>query len=339
MHVCRGRPSGHGLLTFPHRLRLHRSIAVRHYVLTPPLAAVFLLVLGTFSSLGTGFCIFSFGLIQSFIMAGPVVDHDSRRTRASFADTSANTNQVMPIPSLSVPEAYQTALEATSCGIDFSPLETSYTWKGLDSIAALGLSLGAEEDNEPPVAAVDFSYAAHQDYHGDDHGLGLFGDASKPFHRWIKTLQRRAQRPRHRRSRGCSAHAREAFPGFLQDSFSPPGHRKSSSDSSFGYVAAVRSASVSVAGSVLTRSRRNTIRSSYHARTDRGSRASTSGARLSEDSTCYERPLPLDPAVKERLLQRRRVIEELISTEESYIGDLKFLMNVSNPRQPLNSTN
>lgn len=268
-------------------------------------------------------------------MAGPVVDHDSRRARASFADTSANSNQVMP--SRSASEAYQTASEATSCGIDFSPLETSYAWKGLDSVAALGLSLGAE-DNGPSVAAIDFSYAAHQDYHGDDQGLGLFGDASKPFHRWIKTLHRRAQRPRHRRSRGCSAHAREAFPGFLQDSFSPPGHRKSSSDSSFGYVAAVRSASVSVAGSIMTRSRRNTMRSSYHARTDRGSRASTSGARLSEDSMCYERPLPLDPAVKERLLQRRRVIEELISTEESYIGDIKFLMNVGYPRRPLNPT-
>lgn len=317
-----------GFLTFSHRLSLHRSIAVRHYVLMPALAAVFLLILAPFWSLGTGFCIFSFGLFQSFIMAGSVVDHDSRRTRASFTDTSTNNYQVMPSPSRSAPEAYQTAFEATSCGIDFSPLETSYTWNGLDRIAALGLSLGAEED-ELPVAAVDFSYAAHQDYHGDDHGLGLFGDASKPFHRWIKTLQRRAQRPRHRRSRGCSAHAREAFPGFLQDSFSPPGHRKSSSDSSFGYVAAVRSASVSVAGSGVTRSRRNTTRSSYHARTDRGSRASTSGARLSEDSMCYERPLPLDPTVKERLLQRRRVIEELISTEESYIGDIKFLMNVS----------
>lgn len=265
-------------------------------------------------------------------MAGPVADHDSRRTRASFAETSANSNQVMPSPSRSAPESYQTASEATSCGIDFSPLETSYSWKGLDSIAALGLSLGAEEDKEPPVAAIDFSYAAHEDYHGDDHGLGLFGDASKPFHRWIKTLQRRAQRPRHRRSRGCSAHAREAFPGFLQDSFSPPGHRKSSSDSSFGYVAAVRSASVSVSGSAMTRSRRNTMRSSCHARTDRGSRASTSGPRLSEDSMCYERPSALDPAVKERLLQRRRVIEELISTEESYIGDIKFLMNVGCPR-------
>ncbi|KAK8048847.1 RhoGEF domain-containing protein [Apiospora phragmitis] len=38
--------------------------------------------------------------------------------------------------------------------------------------------------------------------------------------------------------------------------------------------------------------------------------------------------MSIDPTVMERQLQRRRVIEELISTEESYIGDIKFLMNV-----------
>jgi hypothetical protein len=32
----------------------------------------------------------------------------------------------------------------------------------------------------------------------------------------------------------------------------------------------------------------------------------------------------------QRSAQRRRVMEELIATEESYIGDLRFLMNVSN---------
>ena len=38
--------------------------------------------------------------------------------------------------------------------------------------------------------------------------------------------------------------------------------------------------------------------------------------------------MTLDPAIMERSLQRRRILEELISTEESYIGDVRFLMNV-----------
>lgn len=36
-----------------------------------------------------------------------------------------------------------------------------------------------------------------------------------------------------------------------------------------------------------------------------------------------------DRAMVQRALQRRRILEELISTEEAYIGDVRFLINVS----------
>jgi hypothetical protein len=36
----------------------------------------------------------------------------------------------------------------------------------------------------------------------------------------------------------------------------------------------------------------------------------------------------VDAATVERSLQRRRILEELISTEEGYIGDIRFLINV-----------
>jgi hypothetical protein len=78
----------------------------------------------------------------------------------------------------------------------------------------------------------------------------------------------------------------------------------------------------------LTRSRKTTIRSSRGPRTERSRTASISGPRISEDSCCPERQPPLDPAVAKRALQRRRILEELISTEENYIGDVRFLMNV-----------
>jgi hypothetical protein len=106
-------------------------------------------------------------------------------------------------------------------------------------------------------------------------------------------------------------------------------HRKSSSDSSFGFVAAVKSATVSIASTGAgTRPWRYTARSSLHTRTDTSSRGSFSAQRISEDSICFERISQTDPAVMERLLQRRRILEELINTEESYIGDIRFLMNV-----------
>ncbi|KAK0748207.1 hypothetical protein B0T21DRAFT_406739 [Apiosordaria backusii] len=152
----------------------------------------------------------------------------------------------------------------------------------------------------------------------------------KPFQKWIKTLHKRALRRQELfggdgNNTPCCVDM-EGRSSMTWDS----GHYRHSSDSSFNFVSAVKSASISLTSvSVLTRSRKNTIRSSRgHSRTDRSSRASVSGARLSEDSFCQERQVALDPAVIERSLQRRRILEELISTEESYIGDVRFLMNV-----------
>jgi hypothetical protein len=155
---------------------------------------------------------------------------------------------------------------------------------------------------------------------------GQGAHAAGPFHKWMGTIRRRAQRSRTLDNGGV-----EPFPEYsLGAALTTGGHRKSSSGSSYGFVAAVRSATVSLASaSVVSRPRRNTARSSQCARTDRGSKTSTSGPRDSEDSgSCMERPQTADPAVAERLLQRRRILEELISTEESYIGDIRFLMNV-----------
>jgi hypothetical protein len=210
--------------------------------------------------------------------------------------------------------------------LDLTSLDGGEAWKDMERFAELGLTLDGEED-EYPVRVIELPR-----FSLDDDGDGGYSIHEKeaarmdkpltPFHKWMKTLQRRAQKPRTRNSDG-----QDPFPSFVDGPMSSGGHRKSSSDSSFGYVADVRSASISLAGSVLTRSRRNTARSSHYARTDRSSRASISCGRCSEDNVHLERAA-VDPAVTERLLQRRRILEELISTEESYIGDIKFLMNV-----------
>lgn len=154
---------------------------------------------------------------------------------------------------------------------------------------------------------------------------------AKPFQKWMKTLHKRALRqqemlgydgsipPWLSQSEHADTHAQESAH-----------HRHSSSDSSFAFVTAIKSASVgSVTGlSLLTRSRQTTIRSSRGPRTVRSSRASMSGPRVSEDSFVLEKQESVDPAVVERALKRRCILEELISTEEGYIGDLRFLMNV-----------
>ncbi|KAI2468086.1 Dbl homology domain-containing protein [Annulohypoxylon bovei var. microspora] len=204
-------------------------------------------------------------------------------------------------------------------------------WTTLDNIAAFGLTL--ENDEDEIAHSIGLPRLSLEDIDDDGIGaeqLGTSSPTAGPFHKWMKNLHRRAHRPRiqHDPSRF------ESFPEYSENSMrndaaSLNNHRKSSSGSSFGFVAAVRSASVSLASaSVITRSRRHTGRSSLQGRTDLSSIGSTSGQRYSEDSTSFERTVSNDPGVIERLLQRRRILEEMINTEESYIGDVKFLMNV-----------
>lgn len=154
-----------------------------------------------------------------------------------------------------------------------------------------------------------------------------------PFHKWMRSLHRRAtHRPAAWDPNGNSPLWQHLGPKDANRSgfHRRRGHRKSSSGSSFGFVSAVQSASVSLASvSAVTRSRRNTTRSHCPSRTDRSSRASLSGPRLSEDSMTRERPVTVDTAATQRSLQRRQILEELINTEENYIGDVRFLMNVS----------
>lgn len=45
-----------------------------------------------------------------------------------------------------------------------------------------------------------------------------------------------------------------------------------------------------------------------------------------------DRPNKIDLEAAERAIQRRRILEEIISTEEGYIGDIRFLINVGMPR-------
>ncbi|KAH6650772.1 hypothetical protein F5144DRAFT_589180 [Chaetomium tenue] len=153
---------------------------------------------------------------------------------------------------------------------------------------------------------------------------------AKPFQKWMKTLHKRVLRQHQMLGDDGSLAPwlREASERGSPSRGSAH-HRHSSSDSSFAFVTTPKSASISMNGlSLLTRSRKTTIRSSRGPRTERSSRASVSGPRLSEESCRPETHAPVDPAVVERALQRRRILEELINTEESYIGDVRFLMNV-----------
>lgn len=213
----------------------------------------------------------------------------------------------------------------SSSDIELASLGGAEFGENMEEFMELGLTLNVEGEKtfKRTVECPELS-SDHESHDTDDLKSPR---AAKPFQKWMMTLQRRGQ---HRSGFRSSIDDLKSLSETVDDRDMHDFYRRSSSDSSFAFVTGVRSASISIAGSVLTRSRRDTARSSHYARTDRSSRGSISAGRRSEDSVRSERSV-IDPAVKERLLQRRRILEELISTEEGYIGDVKFLMNVCSP--------
>lgn len=195
-------------------------------------------------------------------------------------------------------------------------------WNSVNKILALGLSFHADDSEETAELKARFSLESQERPADEPQQSSI----EKPFNKWIKTLQRKAVQ------RGDSTNGTENGQAFLTVESQPrPHHKKSSSASSLGFVTAIKSASISLASfSVAPRSRRTTAYSSHGFRaTGRSSNVSNGGGRRSEDSSYLARGSLMDEEVMDRSLQRRRVIEEIISTEESYIADVRFLMNVS----------
>ncbi|KAJ0166743.1 hypothetical protein CTA2_6071 [Colletotrichum tanaceti] len=217
-----------------------------------------------------------------------------------------------------------------SSGLDGLHIDGVEVWDTLSNMAAFGLEPNNGNSYDSYDNLVPFPQISLDD---SDDALELsdsdMSPKQGPFHKWMRNLHRRAkQRPRPMNADGT-------LPWKLLDSADRSAlsrrtrHRRSSSGSSFGFVAAVKSASVSLAsGSATNRPRGNSRHSLAPSKTERSSRASFTAARFSEDGCHVEWPAEVDPLATERALQRRRILEELISTEESYIGDVRFLMNV-----------
>lgn len=157
--------------------------------------------------------------------------------------------------------------------------------------------------------------------------------ATRPFRRWISTLRRKSSKNiieplKVRRERWSlddfedtvSNRPRLPWPQTISS------HQKTSSWASSGLVEAVKSAKTSLGTlSVAPPVRKN--RKSILRGSDDSSRISHSGNRTSIDSDHASTHI-IDEAALARGIQRRRTLEELVSSEESYISDLKVLVNV-----------
>lgn len=113
-------------------------------------------------------------------------------------------------------------------------------WNTLDNITALGLSFHGDESPDSPKRIERFSM---DDVKEVDDEI-LHPDGARPFNKWMRTLQRRGAERRKTLSGDMDTEALQ------QEFFESPGtrrragHKKSSSASSFGFVTAVKSASM-----------------------------------------------------------------------------------------------
>ena len=167
--------------------------------------------------------------------------------------------------------------------------------------------------------------APHEGQEQKDQALEFSEDQTSPFSRWLNALRKRnVQRSSTLQVSGerwtlddFDLHPRTPKP----QSGSQSGHRKSASTvSSLAFITAVKSASITLASlSMHARSRRSmqTV-----CRCDNQPRGSI-------DSIVADALPTIDDRTWARSVQRRRIVEEIVSSEESYIRDMKTLINVA----------
>ena len=140
------------------------------------------------------------------------------------------------------------------------------------------------------------------------------GRPSSPFKRWLRTLKRR--------------HRALDDDEYQLDHFAPLSRleKSPSSASSVAFIGAVRTASVTIASfSVHPRSRRSAETSYLR----HGGSQADMRYRSSFDGEYVPASPLIDDGTWSRSVRRHRIVEEIVSSEESYVRDLKTLVNVS----------
>ena len=147
------------------------------------------------------------------------------------------------------------------------------------------------------------------------------------FSKWMRTLRRKD--PEHKSMERWSLdESDEAKNSELPSPASIGKKHKKSSSTSSGFVTAVKSASTSLAALSAAPKSRKAGGSDLMRSSKRSSRLSHITDRASLESGVESVQLR-DEAAWDRAIQRRRALEELVNSEESYIADLKVLLNVS----------
>lgn len=239
----------------------------------------------------------------------------------------------------------------TAClRVDRTTQESTHTPRSSVSDSVSGDVLGVESFQEAPERAIAVHQVEHVSVPVSDLPVGLdeledhqeeveeYSPAKTlpeqlPFKRWLSTLRRKNQQ----RHKDVPSHLQS--PAFDEPYRLPPlesprqhsvrhtGHRQSLSlTSSIGLLTAVKSASMTwTATSLVTKSRVD-ARSARFRGDNRSSRFSD--VRMSFESAAPSVENAIDEKAWARSVQRRKIVEELLYSEENYIVDMKALVNV-----------
>ena len=147
----------------------------------------------------------------------------------------------------------------------------------------------------------------------------------QPFRRWMSTLRRRHLGRRKKQDLSFDGGnevlaVRSPLPTTVNST------RKTSESmtSSIGFITTVKTTSVTIGSTSLV----PTSDKGPHDRMRNGNRSSNTDARRSMESHRGGLGPVIDESAWLRSFKRRKVVEELIASEESYIADLKVLVNV-----------
>ena len=224
-------------------------------------------------------------------------------------------------------------------GRDDEPLDEEFSMEDIDLTAGCGAAGSSIDRVFDDFACMDAQPHAISVYDPPENIADaiprprdwLFREEEHPhlFHKWMRTLRRRktpSPMPLRQRQERWSLDDPGERVG-RHESFNRAGHRKSTSHSSSAFVTAVKSATASLASMSLAPRSRHLTRSNRSRAINRSSKVSSQDVRMSTDSR--RASFVIDEAAWARSLKRRQVLEEILTSEESYVADLKVFINVS----------
>ena len=254
-------------------------------------------------------------------------------SRKASMQTVPMSKSATEVPLSSLPEQFPT-LSAEPESLDDIVFDVGYGASGVLERRNNEDVVGSQPSHSPSFGSLEETSSAGKPHAQQGNNDKEVTDAvTHPFKRWMSTLRRKKRKHRVSLQPREERWSLDDFDDTSRVDELPSSaprtsrHNKSSSMSSSGFVTAVKSAGISLTTLSTVPHSRKTRRSTLLRDDNRSSRMSNTFNRVSLDEN-----LPtlqaIDGAAWERAVQRRKTLEELITTEESYIADLKVLVNV-----------